>query len=176
MCSIAAYGDLIADERRMRAYEAALARVIRPDSIVLDLGSGSGTMAFLACRLGARKVIAVESDNVVRLARQIAAVNGLAERIEFLHGLSTAMEPPQRCDVVVSDLHGVLPMFGRHIPSIVDVRERWLVDGGVQIPREESIFAAVIESQSVWDKHFRGWTADIGVDLSPALQVRSGAP
>ena len=175
MYSVAAYGDLIADERRMRAYEAALERVVRPDSVVLDLGCGSGIMAFLACRLGAHKVIAVESDNVVQLARQIAAVNGLAERIEFLHGLSTAMEPPQRCDVVVSDLHGVLPLFTQHIPSIVDVNERWLADGGIQIPREESIFAAVIESQSVWDGHFQGWTADVGVDLSPALHVRSGA-
>ena len=176
MYSIADYGAMIADERRTRAYEAALARVIRPDSIVLDLGSGSGILAFLACRLGAHKVIAIESDNVVQLARQIAAVNGLSARIEFLHGLSTAMEPPQRCDVVVSDLHGVLPLLTQHIPSIVDVRERWLVDGGVQVPREESVFAAVIESQRAWDKHFRGWTADVGVDLSPALQVRSGTP
>jgi len=174
MYSTASYGEMIADGRRMKAYEAALERVVRPGSAVLDLGSGSGIMAFLACHLGARKVIAVEPDNVVQLARQIAAVNGLAERIEFLRGVSTAMEPPHRCDVVVSDLRGVLPLFTQHIPSIVDVRKRWLVDGGVQIPREESIFAAVIESENAWDKHFRGWTADVGVDFSPALRVLAG--
>jgi protein arginine N-methyltransferase 1 len=165
---------MIADEPRMRAYEAALRGVIQPRSVVLDLGSGPGIMAFLACRLGAHKVIAVESDNVVQLARQIAAANGLEEQIEFLHGLSTTMEPPGRCDVVVSDLRGVLPLHGRHIPSIVDIRERWLAEGGAQIPREDTIFAAVVESQSAWDKHFCGYTVDAGVDLSPALQVRSG--
>src|SRR5215475_4813128 len=175
MYSTAGYGAMIADKARMQAYEAALRRVVGPDSVVLDLGSGSGIMAFLACRLGVRQVIAVESDNVVQLARQIAAANGWATRIEFLQGLSTTVEPPRRCDVVVSDLHGVLPLFARHIPTIVDVRERWLVEGGIQVPREESIFAAVIESQSVWDRHFRGWTADVGVDFSPALQVLCGS-
>jgi protein arginine N-methyltransferase 1 len=175
MYTTAGYGAMIADESRMQAYEAALRRVIQPQSVVLDLGCGSGIMAFLACRLGAHRVIAVEPDEVVQLARQIAAANGLDEQIEFLHGLSTAMEPPARCDVVVSDLRGVLPLHARHIPSIVDIRERWLADAGTQIPLADSIFAAVVESQSAWDKHFRGYTADVGVDLSPALRVCSGS-
>ena len=174
MYSTAGYGAMIADKARMQAYEAALRRVVGPDSVVLDLGSGSGIMAFLACRLGVRQVIAVEPDNVVQLARQIAAANGWGTRIEFLQGLSTTVEPPRRCDVVVSDLRGVLPLFARHVPTIVDVRERWLVKGGIQVPQQDSIFAAVIESQSVWDNHFHGWTSDMGVDFSPALQVRSG--
>jgi protein arginine N-methyltransferase 1 len=174
MYSTSGYGWMIADGPRMRAYEAALKRVIRPDSIVLDLGSGSGIMAFLACRIGASRVIAVEPDNVVQLARQIAAANGWGTRIEFLQGLSTSMEPPQRCDVVVSDIGGALPLFMRHIPTILDARERWLVEGGIQIPQKDSLFAAVIESPSVWDRHFTGWTSDVGVDFSPALLVRSG--
>jgi len=165
---------MIADQPRMQAYESALRRVVAPDSVVLDLGCGSGIMGFLACRLGARKVIAVEADDVLQLARQIAAVNGWGERIEFLHGLSTAKEPPQRCDVVVSDIGGALPLFMRHIPTIVDVRERWLVQGGIQIPREDSIFGAVMESQETWNADFRGWTTDVGVDFAPAMQVLSG--
>jgi len=174
MYSTAGYGAMIADETRTKAHEAALRRVVGPDSVVLDLGSGSGIMAFLACRLGVRQVIAVEPDNVVQLARQIAAANGWGTRIEFLQGVSTAVEPPRRCDVVVSDLRGVLPLFARHVPTIVDVRERWLVKGGIQVPQQDSIFAAVIESQSVWDNHFHGWTSDMGVDFSPALRVRAG--
>jgi len=174
MYSIANYGAMIADEPRMHAYAAALRQVVEPNSVVLDLGSGSGIMAFLACRFGARKVIAVEPDNVLQLARQIAAASGLDARIEFLHGLSTSVERPRCCDVVVSDLRGVLPLCTRHIPAIVDVRERWLAGGGIQVPSEDSIFGAVIESQSVWDKHFQGWMANVGVDFSPAMQVRSG--
>jgi precorrin-6B methylase 2 len=174
MYSTADYGAMIADKVRMHAYEAALTRVVTPNSAVLDLGSGSGIMAFLACRLGARKVIAVEPDNVVQLARQIAAANGWETRIEFLRGLSSALEPPHRCDVVVSDIGGILPLFMRHIPTIVDVRERWLVEGAIQIPQEDSIFAAVIESQATWDRHFAGWTGEMDVDFSPARQVRAG--
>src|SRR5262249_21178383 len=149
--------EMIADKTRMQAYEAALRRVVRRNSIVLDLGSGPGIMAFLACRLGAREVIAVEPDGVLQLARELAEANGWETRIKFLHGLSTSLEPPQRCDVVVSDIGGVLPLFMLHIPTIADVRERWLVKGGIQIPQEDTIFGAVIESQRVWSRHFTGW-------------------
>jgi protein arginine N-methyltransferase 1 len=132
-------------------------------------------MAFLACRLGARRVIAVEPDNILQLARTVADANGWGTRIEFLQGLSTAMNPPMRCNVVVSDIGGVLPLFMRHIPTIVDIRERWLVEGGIQIPQEDRIFGAVIESQGAWKRHFAGWTGDVGVDFSPAMPILSGS-
>src|SRR5688500_17948717 len=102
---------MLADRVRMDAYEAALARVVRPGSVVLDIGTGTGMMALIACRLGARRVYAVDPGDSVHLARAVARSAGFADRIELIQDVSTRVELPERADVVVSDLRGVLPLF-----------------------------------------------------------------
>ena len=73
MYSLHFYGQMLADATRMEAYGAALRQTVRPDSVVMDLGCGPGVFAVLACKLGARRVYAVEPENVISLAREIAA-------------------------------------------------------------------------------------------------------
>ena len=41
----------------------------------LDLGTGTGILAMMAARAGAKKVVAVDVDPIVHLARQIAQSN-----------------------------------------------------------------------------------------------------
>ena len=60
MYSLHFYGQMLAGEVRVNAYAEALRRVVRADSIVLDLGCGPGLFALLACKFGARHVYAVE--------------------------------------------------------------------------------------------------------------------
>src|SRR5688572_30586099 len=120
---------MIADRVRMEAYQAALRRAVTPDSVVLDVGTGIGTFAILACRYGARRVFAVEPGDVVHLARRIAHDNGVADRIEFIQDVSTEITLPERADVMISDLRAVLPLFQQHIPSIGDARKRLLPPG-----------------------------------------------
>ncbi len=55
MYSLADYGDMIADEGRTSVYARALEARITPLSVVLDIGTGPGILALLACRAGARK-------------------------------------------------------------------------------------------------------------------------
>src|SRR5947207_11156361 len=117
MYSLAGYCSMIAERVRTDAYTRALRQVLRPGSICLDLGTGSGFFAVLACRLGARKVIAVEPDDAIHVARAVAAANGCAERITFLQNLSTRVNLEEQADVIVSDLRGVLPLLGHHLPS-----------------------------------------------------------
>jgi protein arginine N-methyltransferase 1 len=64
---------MIADNVRTSAYEQALRQSIRPGSTVLDIGTGIGFFAVLACHLGARKAIAVEPDDAIQVAREAAA-------------------------------------------------------------------------------------------------------
>lgn len=163
------HGHMIADAVRMDAYQAALERAVRPGSVVLDIGTGTGMMAMLACRLGARRVYAVEPGASIHVARAAARASGLADRIEFIQDVSTRVELPERADVVVSDLRGVLPPFEQHVASIADARERLLAPGGVLIPRADTLWAAPVrgaEQHRVltgpWEAHNRGF------DLSAA--------
>jgi protein arginine N-methyltransferase 1 len=161
------HAAMIADRVRMDAYQAALERTVRPGSVVLDIGTGTGLMALMACRLGARRVFAADPGDSIRLARAAARASGFADRIEFIQGLSTQIELPERADVIVSDLRGVLPLFQHHVASLADARDRLLAPGGVLIPRMDTLFAAPVQAEKdyqaivgPWDDHGRGFALD----------------
>src|SRR5258708_641008 len=135
MYSLAGYGHMIEDQVRLDAYARAIRKTVRPGSVVLEIGSGPGIFAVLACQLGASRVYAIESDPIIQVAREIAAANGCADRIEFIEDLSTRVTLPVQADVIISDLRGVLPFFQSHLPSIADARRRFLAPGGTLIPK-----------------------------------------
>jgi len=54
MYSLRSYGNMIADKGRTGPYVDALRRAVKPGSVVVDIGTGAGVLAFMACRFGAR--------------------------------------------------------------------------------------------------------------------------
>jgi protein arginine N-methyltransferase 1 len=165
------YCAMIADEVRMDAYQEALREVVTPDSVVLDVGTGIGTFAVLACRYGARRVYAVEPGDAIHLARRIAADNGVEDRIEFHQDLSTRISLPEPADVMISDLRSVLPLFQQHIPSIVDARARLLRPDAVLIPRRDTLWGAVIHAPELYRKTTRPWHDSLGVDMDATRPI-----
>ena len=91
------------------AVEHADFMALLPDprgSRVLDLGCGSGVLSFMACEAGAGKVYAIEGGPVIDVARELAADNGFADRIEFLSGWSMEVGIPEPADVLISETIG----------------------------------------------------------------------
>lgn len=170
MYSVHSYGQMLADTPRMEAYSAALRRAVRPGSLVLDLGCGPGVFALLACKLGARRVYAVEPNDVIQLAREAAKANHVEDRIEFFQNLSTDITLPERADVIISDLRGVLPFYQQHIPSIVDARSRFLAPGGILIPHRDVLWAAIVEAPDRYKEIVGPWQSN-GFDLSAAKRI-----
>src|SRR6266498_2113357 len=115
MYSVFEHGWMIANKVRTDAYAQALRQTVKPGSVVLDLGTGTGIWALLACQFGAHKVYAIEQSDVIQVAREIAAANGYSERIEFIQELSTRVTLPEKADVLVSDVRGMLPLFGKSV-------------------------------------------------------------
>ena len=157
MYSVSEFGLMITDERRMDAYVTALQRAVRPDSIVLDIGTGTGIFAMLACQFGAHHVYAVEPGDGIHVARRVARENGYAERITFIQDITTRITLPERADVIISDLHGVLPYYGFHIPSIMDARQRLLAEGGTLIPQQDKMWAAVVTAPDQYQENVYPW-------------------
>jgi protein arginine N-methyltransferase 1 len=160
---------MIADRVRAGTYLEALRHVVRPGSVVLDLGTGTGFFALFACRLGARRVYAIDPADAICVARELAAANGYADRIEFIQKLSTEVTLPEQVDVIVSDLRGVLPLFGCHLPAIVDARRRFLAPGGTLIPQRDELWAAVAEAPDLYRRQLAPLEDDChGFDLQTA--------
>lgn len=164
---ITSYGEMITDRPRMDAYAGALRQSVRPGSLVLDIGAGTGIFSLLACQFGAAAVHAVEPNEAVELARTMAGTNGYGDRIHFHQTLSTALTLPQPADVIISDLRGVLPLFQHHIAAIADARRRLLAPGGVLIPGRDRLWAALIEDPKLYRPYAEPWLRnDYGLDLS----------
>jgi len=171
MYSIFGYGQMVSDSLRVDAYAKALRKFVNPDSVVLDIGTGFGFFAVLACRLGARKVIAIEPDNVIEIARHVAAKNDCADKIQFIRDLSFSVSLSERADIIISDLRGSLPWFQKHVPAIIDARTKLLAPHGRLIPAKDTVWAALIESDELYSQYVNPWCSrPQGVDLSDARQ------
>jgi protein arginine N-methyltransferase 1 len=169
MYTLRDYGSMLADEVRMRAFERALRQTVKPGMVVLEIGTGPGALAVLACQLGAKRVYALEPNPVIQVAREIAAANGCADRIEFLEGVSTEVAGPIQADLIVSDLRGALPLLELHIPSIVDARRRFLAPGGALIGRADRLRVAIAEAPEIYSKIVGPWERNsLGQDYSAA--------
>lgn len=168
--SLNSYGDMIMCEPRMGAFDRALRQSITPGCHVIDLGAGPGLFALLACKYGAGSVVAIEPDKSIEIGRRAAAANGFSDRITFVQDLSTAYQPERKADVVISDIRGVLPLHQHHIPTTVDIRERLLAPGGVQIPGVDRVYAALVEAPTTYARISLPWARNAyGVDLTAAL-------
>jgi len=177
MYSLGAYGSMIADRVRVEAYAEALRKTVRKGSTVVEIGTGPGIFAVLACQLGAGRVYAIEPAEIIQVARDVAAANGCTDKIEFFEDFSRRVTLPSRADVLLSDLRGVLPFFQRHIPAIADARQRFLAPGGIIIPRKDMVWVALVEAPKPYGEIVEPWEKNpLHQNLEPAraLSVNDG--
>jgi precorrin-6B methylase 2 len=103
---VANHANMLLDDRRVRAFADAIAEVVRPGDVVADIGAGTGLLAIIAAKRGARRVYAVERGPLASLIAQAAHENGVAEVVEVIRSDArdvTFAEPPS---VIVSETLG----------------------------------------------------------------------
>jgi SAM-dependent methyltransferase len=159
------------DERRNTAYESALAKVVGPESVVLDLGAGLGLHGLLAARLGAKRVYLVEPEDIGLLALEAAKANGLAERIKLLQGKIEDVEVPELVDVIVAVFTGNFLLEEDLLPSLFFARDRFLKPGGALIPDRAVMEAAPVHAPELHEREIASWSKPcLDLDLSSARQ------
>ncbi len=81
---------------------------IEPDDVVIDVGCGSGVLAIIAAKLGAKRVFAVDkSPDVVEVGTRNAKAHGVEDRITFLQGDLFDPIGDVQADVIIGDVSGV---------------------------------------------------------------------
>lgn len=147
------------DHPRNAFYKECLRRAIVPgESVVLEIGTGSGLLAMVAARLGARRVVAIEaSASLAELARRNLAANGLSQKVSILAKMSTDVSREEVVeaaggglpDVVVSELFGTLLLGESALEYLRDARERLLAAGARVVPPRGVQYACVVECPDV---------------------------
>jgi protein arginine N-methyltransferase 1 len=158
------FARMISDEIRIDAYARALESAVRPGSVVVDIGTGTGIFALIACRLGARRVYAIDPSEAIAVGRELALENGFAEPIHFIQDDVRRVRLPERADVVISDLRGGMPFGPANLAVLAHAREHVLAPGGTLIPQRDTLMVAVVESRTRYE-HALGRVSAHGITL-----------
>lgn len=136
---------MLNDRVRTASYLAAIADVVRPGDVVVDIGTGTGVLSVAAARAGARHVYAIEASSIGRTAQSVFEANGLTERITLVPGWSTQVSLPERADVLVSEIIGNEPLEERVIEATSDAIKRHLKPDARFVPRTVRVYGLPVE-------------------------------
>ena len=166
--------NMLQDVVRTGQYQAAILQneVDFRGKVVVDVGTGSGVLAFFAARAGARHVYALEASGVASRARALLEGNGLGDRVTVLQCRVEDAELPERADVIISEPMGFMLIHERMLESYICARQRFLKPGGKMFPArgdiklcpftDGALHAEQLAKVAFWDA-----TDFFGMDLTP---------
>ncbi len=127
---------MLADYVRTGTYQKAIYdnSIDFRDKVVLDVGTGTGILAFFAIQAGAKMVYAVDASNSVKVAKALSLSNKYQDRITIIKGRIEEIELPEKVDVIISEPIGFLLVHERMLESYVVARDRFLKPGGLMMP------------------------------------------
>jgi histone-arginine methyltransferase CARM1 len=173
------YGQLIHQQNmlqdliRTSAYHDAVTRN-RKDfegKIVVDVGTGSGILAWFAVKAGAKKVYAIEASSAAERAAQLMMANGLSGKIIVIREPIESVTIPEQADVIISEPMGFMLVHERMLESYIIARDRFLRPGGRMYPSTGSIYMAPFTDSAIYADQkakasFWNTTDFFGLDLS----------
>ncbi len=177
------HARMLHDERRTNDYIRALRRAVRPEDVVLEIGTGSGVLAIAAARAGARHVYAVEASDIADVAERVFACNGVQDRVTLLRGWSREVELPEPADLLVAEVIGNEPFEEEILETTLDARRRLLAPGARLIPSALELVArpllipeAEARQRAIGEQAVGRWRGLYGIDFQPLLDAAFPGP
>lgn len=171
-----AIGNMLADYVRTGTYQRAMFAngVDFNGKVVLDVGTGTGILAFFALQAGAARVYAVDASNSVKIAQKLAEANGYADRMTVINGKIEEISLPEQVDIIISEPIGFLLVHERMLESYVVARDRFLKPDGLMMPTTGSIVLCPFSDDSIYKEQldkvaFWEMKDFYGVDLSSVV-------
>jgi SAM-dependent methyltransferase len=144
--------SLLSQTSRIRKLREAIYRVVKSDDYVIDLGTGSGILAILAAREGARVTAIDINQDSLRYAKAAAELNGVAENIEFVHSHFLEYSPSEQADVVMCEMLSSIMLVEQQISATNYAVENLLKPSGHIIPEDVRLFVGPVQNKIIWDR------------------------
>lgn len=167
--------SMLSDTSRCSKYATAISHVITTLSTnsnsddesnnihVLDIGTGTGLLAMLAAKSGAKHVDAVEMfEPLANVAKKVVSDNNLQDIITVHAKRSTDLQISQRANVLVTEIFDSALLGEACLPVIAHAKQHLLRsttnNGGnpTVIPAKASMYARVVSSKFMHRFHFLG--------------------
>lgn len=109
------------------------------DDVVIDVGCGSGILAIIAAKLGARRVYGVDAaEETVAIASANASAQGVADRTTFFQGdVFDPVPEDVQADLIIGDISG--------IPDTIAEESGWFPGGLAGGPRGSELPIRMLE-------------------------------
>lgn len=141
--------ECLADYERTENFYNAINGLVKNESRVIELGTGTGILALFAAKAGAKKVDAFEiSIPMAEIARKNVADNSLQDIITIKTKDVTTMDIDEgRYDIFIAEMISVGLIEEQLVPAFNNVlRQGLLKDTAIAIPRVQDTFVELINS------------------------------
>jgi len=150
--------EMLHDEERAARYDKAITQSVSGESLVLDVGTGSGLLAMMAARAGAAEVVACEAQPfVAEVAEGIIRDAGYAGVVTVLPKRSTDMrvpaDLPRRADLLVTETVDCGLLGEGILPTIAHAREHLLTGDALIVPCRARVLATLVESPLLYRRN-----------------------
>ncbi|KAB2003964.1 hypothetical protein ES319_D11G165400v1 [Gossypium barbadense] len=163
------FQEMLKDVVRTKTYQNVIYRnkFLFQNKVVLDVGAGTGILSLFCAKAGAAHVYAVECSHMADMAKQIVETNGLPDVVTVLKGKIEEIElPVAKVDIIISEWMGYFLLFENMLNTVLYARDKWLVDDGVVLPDEASLYLTAIEDAEYKDDKIEFWNNVYGFDMS----------
>ncbi|NNF99195.1 MAG: tetratricopeptide repeat protein [Desulfobacteraceae bacterium] len=163
--------DMLNDDIRNIAYDRAIRNTVTSSSHVLEIGTGSGLLAMMAARAGARQVTTCEMvTSLADCARKVVRCNGYEDRVRVIGKKSTSLEVglgkdlDEKADVLIAEVFDVGLLGEQFLPALIHAKENLLTQDAVFIPAAAKIKCVLAECPDL--RKITPLKAVAGFDLS----------
>jgi protein arginine N-methyltransferase 7 len=161
---------IVHDHLRNEAYAKALQHFVKPGMVVFEIGAGTGLLAMLAARAGAKHVYTCERrPDVAAAAKEIIARNGLADRVTVIpkdaNALQLGIDLPERADLFVAEIVDNT-LLGEGVLSLTDLAKlKFLKPDAILLPQRVSAMGYLMAETQHIDIY--RMSSVMGFDLTP---------
>ncbi len=160
--SLAIHEMMLRDRIRTGSYRKAIARHVKKNDVVLDLGCGTGILSFFAAQRACRKVYAVEKNPfLLETSKKAAQINKLDRKIKFVRSDIYRLHFEKKIDVLVQEQIGSFLWDEGLLHKVKFIRERFMKKNGRMIPYKIDLHVVPVNYKTKLENSLSFWSKKI---------------
>ncbi|XP_032586974.1 protein arginine N-methyltransferase 1 [Drosophila mojavensis] len=166
------------NQDHMRFFQLAMHenRHLFAGKTILNLTCGTGTLALMAARAGAKTVFAVDHSQVTDYARLVVKANKMQHIVKVLHGRVEDVKLPQRVDGIVCNWMGQCLLYESELMQLIQARDRWLKPDGFILPDLGALYLLAGAEQLLKNERCNWWLDVYGFNMNAMRRYALAEP